>query len=431
MTESNSSLYLYLQDDKLLSCKRWFVLFAVYSLNICILVLSLISMGLFGATESNKSNAMEGVANLKIRAQKEIELNKKAQAISWYEAKSVKYAKYKINYLKEGMVHVKGMVANNNNTVRVNIIEINKNINSNLIVKPQIASERLNSRVKIKTIAEKTNSIAAINGGYFKPQTGVPLGALVIDNELLTGPIYNRVAISINKDGTYSIGKTDFEFFIKNKKINLKIDNINQPRMLSTYTLLYTDRWGKISPPPPKYGANIIVENGIAKGIYNSSVEIPKNGFVISAPKSKIQNLVGEKKLKLNIKYPKHFKDSEHIISGGPYLIKDGEIYINTKEEKLTAITGKNPRTLIGYTKNNDLILVTIDGREAHSIGMSLYESARFMQKLGCINAINLDGGSSSVMYVDGQITNQPPTKDGIPLSGVITIFENSTIASK
>ena len=62
---------------------------------------------------------------------------------------------------------------------------------------------------------------------------------------------------------------------------------------------------------------------------------------------------------------------------------------------------------------------------------MSLYESARFMQKLGCINAINLDGGSSSVMYVNGQITNQPPTKDGIPLSGVITIFENSTIASK
>ena len=62
---------------------------------------------------------------------------------------------------------------------------------------------------------------------------------------------------------------------------------------------------------------------------------------------------------------------------------------------------------------------------------MSLYESAKFMQKLGCINAINLDGGSSSVMYVDGQITNKPPMEGGIPLSGVLVVGENSTIAKK
>ncbi len=387
-------------------------------------------MGLFGEIESNRINAIETTANIKIQAQKDIKTQQN-ELISWMEAKSVKYSRYRTNFVTGGIIHAKGMSPVGDKSVRVNILEINKDINPNLTIKPQTASNSLHSRVKIKTIANRTNSIAAINGGYFKPQTGVPLGALVIDNEILTGPIYNRVAIGINKDNTYSTGKTNFEFFIKNRKINLKIDNINQPRMLSTYVLLYTDKWGKNSPTPPKYGANLVIENGISKGIYNTSVEIPKNGYVISAPKSKIENLIGEKKLTLEVKYPEQFKNSKHIISGGPYLIKDGEIYIDTKEEKLTSITGRNPRTLIGYTKNNDLILVTVDGRESHSVGMSLYESAKFMQKLGCINAINLDGGSSSVMYVDGQITNKPPMEGGIPLSGVLVVGENSTIAKK
>lgn len=424
MLTAQSTLIFDTQDGKMLSCRRWFISVMVFNFNI--LILGIFALGLSGCFEPNKTLALEVPS--KIQAVERADIQN--ELINWLEAKSVKYANYRLSYPAEGIIHAKGAVPAGKGSVRVNVLEINKKLNPNLEIKPQTASDYLNSRVKIRKIADKTNAIAAVNGGYFKPQTGVPLGALVIDNELLTGPVYNRAAFSINNDGTYSVGKTDMKFSLKNKKIDFKIDNVNQPRMLSTYTLLYTEKWGKTSPPPPKYGVNAVIKNGFVAGIYKTSVEIPASGYVVSGPENVVKQLSGQKKLTFEIKYPSHFEKAGHIISGGPFLVKNGEIYIDAKEEKLTSITGKNPRTLIGHTENNELILVTVDGRESHSVGMSLYEAAKYMQKLGCINAINLDGGSSSVMYLKGRITNTPPVEGGIPISGALVVGLNSAISS-
>ena len=90
--------------------------------------------------------------------------------------------------------------------------------------------------------------------------------------------------------------------------------------------------------------------------------------------------------------------------------------------QKLQSIGGRNPRTAIGYTKDNDLILVAADGREGSSIGLTLVELANLMKELGCTNAINLDGGGSTVMYVNGQIVNRPQQNGGIALSNALVI---------
>lgn len=424
MTLAQKNLIFTLQDGKMLSCKRWFI--SIMAINFNVVILLFFSLGFAGGFQNN-SYAIETTSKIQIKEQVE----KQNLELIWHEKVSSKYAKYKVTYPAKGIVHAKGQAVVSKNLVRVNILEINKNVNPQIEIKPETASSRLNSRVKIGTIANRVNAIAAINGGYFKPQTGTPLGALVINNELLTGPIYARAAIGFNTDGTYSIGKTDIKFRLENKKISINVNNINQPRMLSTYTLLYTDKWGKNSPPPPKYGSNVLILDGRIKGIYKMAVEIPSGGYILSAPDEVIKKIKGQEELKLKIEYPPQFQNSEHIISGGPFLLKDGEVYIDANEEKLTSITGRNPRTLMGYTEDNDLILVTIDGREKYSVGMSLYEAAKFMKQLGCRNAINLDGGSSSVMYLNGKITNTPPSAGGIPISGAITVRLNEFVAVK
>ena len=83
--------------------------------------------------------------------------------------------------------------------------------------------------------------------------------------------------------------------------------------------------------------------------------------------------------------------------------MKQGEIYIDTKAEKLNSITGKNPRTAIGYTKDNVMIMVTIEGRKEGSSGVTLNELANIMKNLGCYEAINLDGGSSTAMFLENK----------------------------
>ena len=120
---------------------------------------------------SDKAIAMEAAAKISPEIILENEI------INWMQAKNAKYSRFKVVFPEDGMVHAKGLIPLGNKSGRVKIVEINTKINSNLEIKPQTASDkRLNSRVKIQNIATKNSAIAAINVGYFKPQTGVPLG---------------------------------------------------------------------------------------------------------------------------------------------------------------------------------------------------------------------------------------------------------------
>ena len=69
--------------------------------------------------------------------------------------------------------------------------------------------------------------------------------------------------------------------------------------------------------------------------------------------------------------------------------------------------------------------MLTADGREGASIGLTLNELAYLMKELGCVNAMNLDGGGSTVMFVNGQVVNKPSMQGGIPLSHTLMVRKN------
>ena len=332
--------------------------------------------------------------------------------------------RYRNSYIYDiapGIKHIKLTRTYQGRPVRINVVEVNQKLNSNIAITPQLSSSRLASKSTITSIAKKTNSIVAINGTYFKPQTGVPLGTLMIDKKLYTGPIYNRVAMGIFDNG-FDMARIELNAKLKTSKGEIKVDNINQPRMLSTYVIAYTQEWGAFAPVSPKYGIQMAVEDGKITSISTQALPIPPNGYVIVGPKDKLEPIFNARKVNLDIKTIPNWDNVNHIISGGPYLVKNGEIFIDMSEQKLGAIGGKNPRTAIGYTAEGNLIMVAVDGREGASVGMTLRELAGFMQSIGCINAMNLDGGGSTVMYVNGKVVNMPAVKGGIALSNALTI---------
>ena len=332
--------------------------------------------------------------------------------------------RYRNSYIYDiapGIKHIKLTRTYQGRPVRINVVEVNQKLNSNIAITPQLSSSRLASKSTITSIAKKTNSIVAINGTYFKPQTGVPLGTLMIDKKLYTGPIYNRVAMGIFDNG-FDMARIELNANLKTSKGEVKVDNVNQPRMLSTYVIAYTQEWGAFAPPSPKYGIQMAVEDGKITSVSTQALPIPQNGYVIVGPKDKLEPIFNAKKVNLDIKTIPNWDNVNHIISGGPYLVKNGEIFIDMNEQKLGAIGGKNPRTAIGYTADGNLIMIAVDGREGASVGMTLRELAGFMQSIGCVNAMNLDGGGSTVMYVNGKVVNMPAVKGGIALSNALTV---------
>ncbi len=340
----------------------------------------------------------------------------------------LKYKTNQINFPTAGIAHIKKTKYINSKPIKINIVEVNTQVNPYLKIKPQTASTKLNAKSTVRRIAQRENATVAINGGFFKPQSGVPLGALMIDGKVLTGPIYNRVGVGIFEDNnktSFKMANIEFEIKATTKNNVVKIDNINQPRMLQSYMLLYTSDWGKSSPAAPKTGWNMLIRNNKFVKMSANPIEMQDGDMVLQGNKEILAKLAKDEQIKIQFKLQKELEGAKHIISAGPYLVKDSQIFVDTQTQRLQAISGKNPRSAIGYKNDGTLIIVTVDGREESSVGMTLRELAILMKNLGCEYAMNFDGGSSSAMYVKGKITNQAVNKEGIAVSNALTIIEN------
>jgi len=117
-------------------------------------------------------------------------------------------------------------------------------------------------------------------------------------------------------------------------------------------------------------------------------------------------------------------------VGGGPVLIHDGRIWITNKEEQLFSggDLDRHPRTAMGYTKDGHLIILAVQGRSPGiAEGATLEEVAKMLSDLRCYEAVNLDGGGSSCMLINGKETIKPSDKDGErPVPAVFLIREKA-----
>ncbi len=115
-------------------------------------------------------------------------------------------------------------------------------------------------------------------------------------------------------------------------------------------------------------------------------------------------------------------------VGGGPVLVQNGMVRISNNEELKfagKAIDDKHPRTCMGYTRDGRLIVMVIQGRFAGvAEGADLVQAANMMKDVGCLEALNLDGGGSSCMLVNGKETIQPSDKVQRPIPAVFLINE-------
>jgi len=112
-----------------------------------------------------------------------------------------------------------------------------------------------------------------------------------------------------------------------------------------------------------------------------------------------------------------------YIANGGPMLRMNGKHDVTPLQDGLVRATQpiqyygfaakRNPRTFAGTTADGRLVLITADGRSTASLGLSITEEADVAQSLGLTDAVNLDGGGSATMVVDGKLVNAPSDAAG------------------
>lgn len=117
-------------------------------------------------------------------------------------------------------------------------------------------------------------------------------------------------------------------------------------------------------------------------------------------------------------------RKEDFVVASGPMLILDS---IPQKLPVMDFSHRRHPRTCIGFT-GDSVIFITIDGRSEMAAGMSLQETQDLLLSLGCVDAINLDGGGSTTMWIRNKgIVNQPSDKNGErPVANALIIRMNS-----
>lgn len=125
----------------------------------------------------------------------------------------------------------------------------------------------------------------------------------------------------------------------------------------------------------------------------------------------------------LNAKHITDLKDDVMWACSLSYsLLIDGkENFIGSN--RYSHFSQRNPRTLIGQKSNHNIILVVVEGRSNDSVGMTGKQSAQLMKELGCVNAINADGGGSSEMIVNGKVVNEPSDGRERAIGSALIVF--------
>ncbi len=107
-------------------------------------------------------------------------------------------------------------------------------------------------------------------------------------------------------------------------------------------------------------------------------------------------------------------RDAVHTVHNtGPFLVMNGEALINEVPDSAIYGGGKNPRSAIGQREDGSIILLAIDGRQADSLGATFKDLAYEMLNQGAVNAVAMDGGTSTQMIWEDKIINHPYNPSG------------------
>lgn len=273
-----------------------------------------------------------------------------------------------------------------------------------------------------------------INANFFDVKHGNPLGTLITNGEWLVGPIYDRAAIGFSKDKDVFIDRVMLlgdvsvnRGFLKKKLFTMfDIDVLNIPCHLYEGIGLFTADWNtEIVLPEGKLA--VVVQNGCINKIANDYIEILENNYILVGDNNSVLNSLKKKDcLEIKWKSEPDWSNVVEAISGGPYLIKDGEVYIDTAEEKFN-FPEKDlyaTRSAIGIGEDKKLYLVVANGKKNNdSVGLTLEQLARVLKKLNLKEAINLDGGGSSTLIVDGKAINELKDHHERKISNGLLIF--------
>ena len=293
------------------------------------------------------------------------------------------------------------------------------------------------------TSAVANDAVAAINADFFAAKKGQSgrgsaVGVEIIDGELRTTPASDEKMHAFYETDEGEIFFNEFTYDIT---ITAPNGNAEKIRHINKYDdlngiVLYNKNWNGLSLGATYGIIEVLVdENNIVleKRRFSDPVEIPENGYILSSDLDVHtfldDNLNVGDEVKIDIKTTPNYEVIEKAVGGGGMLVVDGTAQTSFSHN----ISGYNPRSAIGIDETGKIMyLVVVDGRRSLAHGMTQTQLAEFMKEIGCFNAMNFDGGGSSLLAIkeDGEHKTANTVSGGYkrPVTNSLGIFSDLTL---
>ena len=308
-----------------------------------------------------------------------------------------------------------------------------------------LSNEALRGTETLTSMTRRSGAAVAVNGDFFLG-SGRPVHVHANDGQLLQSETLAGRALGLDPRGAPRTGRTDLRVSLTVRPAGGPARSVAVPRtnlggptggQLAAYTSAVA---GLETPPDGQCYATLrpagprtvradgavdtpLVSGGARCGGLRPSV--PAGTTVVAAEPagpggSFVRALVPGTPVTMAAQLGA--PSAVDAIGGGPTLVAGGTV--SPEVDQVGEFYGRHPRTAVGVTADRRLLLVTVDGRQAgYSRGMTMRELAELLRSLGAVDALNLDGGGSTEMVLNGVIANRPSGGAERPLSNALVVL--------
>ncbi len=318
------------------------------------------------------------------------------------------------------------------------------------------------NRETTSALSAAAGATVGINAGYFvlDPASGAPgdpAGVGVYSGQLLSEPIAGRPALVMRDDARHTeIERLWWQGTANLGRGSVRLDGIDRvpglirncggdltdlPTAKPLHDITCTDSaevveltpaFGPKTPMGPGREIVIGADHRVTAVLDARGTTLAKGQTSLQATGDRVGELGGVRVgdriqltagLRDSAGHPVRTSPADTIVNGGPQLVRNGRDEITQARDGFVHpgdpsfaygfVVKRNPRTFAGVDAQGRTVLVTVDGRSTADLGLSIPETADVARSLGLVDAINLDGGGSTAMAVNGALVTHPSDATG------------------
>lgn len=271
-------------------------------------------------------------------------------------------------------------------------------------------------------------TVAGVNGG-----SGIVLRGGVLDAE----PADERSSIGVDTDGTLRVDRVALAGTWQGSG-QRRILGINEtPR--ANRTTLYTRAWGARTPadsggayavlqPFPASAPNRALTATVTGYLQSGNQPIPADGAVLAARGAQAGFLTAEapvgSKVTIVLTLTPAWTNVPEGLGGGPVIVRSGKpVFRSFENFESEQLVFRTARSAVGQTADGRIVFLVADGKQpGYSTGLTNFELALTMMRLGCVTASALASGPTATMAFDGKVLNRPSARAERPAGAALTL---------